>query len=120
MKVMSKTWAGSVVNLERCVGSARGHAIIRAAGGDVKHPSLIRRGRFLRPGLAFNPVLGNIHPQKRWPHPSTSSRPASSRLCREGEGSMNEKILIVDDEPNMLRLIGLALEPQGYGIAVPE
>ena len=33
---------------------------------------------------------------------------------------MNEKILIVDDEPNMLRLVGLALEPQGYGIAVAQ
>jgi CheY-like chemotaxis protein len=33
---------------------------------------------------------------------------------------MNEKILIVDDEPNMLRLIGLALQPQGYGIVVAQ
>lgn len=31
---------------------------------------------------------------------------------------MKEKILIVDDEPNMLRLLGLALDHEGYEIAV--
>lgn len=33
---------------------------------------------------------------------------------------MKEKILIVDDEPNMLRLLGLALDHEGYEIAVAQ
>jgi DNA-binding response OmpR family regulator len=33
---------------------------------------------------------------------------------------MNEKILVVDDEPNMLRLLGLTLEHEGYGIAIAK
>ncbi len=32
--------------------------------------------------------------------------------------AMREKILIVDDEPNMLRLLGLALDHEGYQIVV--
>jgi CheY-like chemotaxis protein/MinD-like ATPase involved in chromosome partitioning or flagellar assembly len=33
---------------------------------------------------------------------------------------MKEKILIVDDEPNMLKLLGLTLEHEGYEIAVAQ
>ncbi len=33
---------------------------------------------------------------------------------------MKERILIVDDEPNMLRLLGLALDHEGYEIAVAQ
>ncbi len=33
---------------------------------------------------------------------------------------MKEKILIVDDEPNMLRLLGLALDHEGYEIGVAQ
>ena len=38
----------------------------------------------------------------------------------EGEGMMSNKILVVDDEPNLLRVISYALESEGYTVITAE